>query len=112
MSVAELLGVALGSGAFGAGIMKIFDRLIAHRLERKDKKADCEQANIEQIQKDVSDNKGRLQALEDDRERRKRIDQATLKALNALLVHEITGNSTGAMEKEQKDLAKVLIEIG
>lgn len=110
MDLAGILGIALGSGTLGAGIMKIIDRWYEHRLARKDKKQDCAALNMDQMSCDVQDHKQRIKSLEEDKQRRDLSEQAMLKALNALLLHAMTGNATGKMQTAQENLVDSIIE--
>ena len=110
MDLAGILGIALGSGTIGAGLMKIIDRLLEHRLARKDKKADCAEETQKRLCESVNDHDTRLRALEEAKDRRDQIEQATLKALHALLSHAITGNATGDMKRAQDSLVESIIE--
>ena len=90
---------AFGGGTLGAAIAKIIDRIIAHKLDRKDKREDC-----------ADDRDSRISALEKSDQRRDKSEQAILKALYALLAHSITGNNTGDMKKAQDRLVEFIIE--
>ena len=102
MSFGEI-GLALGGGAFGAGIvagiMKLVDRHYEHKLARKDKREDC-----------ANDHEERITALEQEKERREKTEQAMLKALYALLGHAMTGNATGRMQEAQERLIEFIID--
>lgn len=110
MNTVEVLGLVLGSGTIGAGIMKLLDRILAHKLERKDKAADEKRANMEKVTEDVADHSERIRCLEKEAERGEKMDQIILKALSALISHSITGNSTGEMRKVQKQLTDSIID--
>lgn len=110
MTTMEILWVALGSGTIGAGLMKIFDRLVAHGLAKKDKQAAQRVIDLCAMQKDMTSCKERLDALEEESVRRGKSEQASLKALNALLSHAMTGNATGAMKQAQADLVDSIID--
>ena len=111
MNTMEALGMVFGGGALGAGLSKLIDRLLAHRLARKDKRADERQADMSRMEKDVLDHGSRIVCLEKAAARGEAADQITFKALNALLSHAITGNATGEMRQAQKELVDSIIEI-
>jgi len=110
MNTMEVLGMVFGGGALGAGLSKLLDRLLAHRLARKDKQADAKQADMAQLTSDVAGHGERIDCLEKAAARGETADQITFKALNALLSHAITGNATGEMRKVQKELVDSIIE--
>ena len=110
MEAGSILAIALGSGTIGAGIMKIIDRFIEHGLQRKDKKRDGEAVDMKNIASCVSDHAGRIKGLEEDKARKDIIEQAQLKALNALLLHAMTGNATGKMRDAQESLVDAIVD--
>lgn len=110
MDLAGILGIALGSGTIGAGIMKIIDRLLEHKLARKDKIADCTEETQKRLCETVDDHDARIKALECDKDHRDKFEQSALKALNALLLHAMTGNATGHMKKAQEQLVESIVE--
>lgn len=110
MTGMEIAGLAFGSGTLGAGLMKIIDTCVAYRLKKKEHASRKELVDAEQMQLDVRSCMGRLAALEEDCARRDKIEQATLKALNALLAHAITGNATGEMTRAQEKLVAAIVD--
>jgi len=110
MNTVEVISMVFGSGALGAGLVKLIDRIVAHRLARKDKAADEKQANLTKMVDDVADHDARILCLEQAAARGEKSDQIVFKALNALLSHSITGNATGEMRKVQKELVDSIIE--
>jgi len=109
MSLGEI-GIALGGGAVGAGIMKIFDTLIANGLARKAKKQDRQFLNVEEMNADIRKLEKRVDAIEPFCEKSENSDQIILKTLNVLLTHAITGNATGEMRKVQIELVNSIVE--
>jgi len=110
MNTMEMLGMLFGGGALGAGLSRLTERLLAHKLARKDKLADEKRADMARMAKDVSDHGKRIACLEKAAARGETSDQITFKALNALLSHAITGNATGEMRRVQKELVDSIIE--
>jgi len=110
MSTVEVLSMVFGGGVLGGGLVKLIDRLLAHRLARKDKAADEKQADMTKMAADVADHDARIHCLEEAAARGEKSDQITFKALNALLSHAITGNATGEMRKVQKELVDSIID--
>lgn len=110
MNTVEALSMVFGGGAVGAGLVKIIDRLLAHKLARRDKAADEKQANLEGMKKELADHDGRIRCIEEAAVRGEKADQITFKVLNALLSHAITGNATGEMRRVQKELVDSIIE--
>ena len=110
MNTVEVLTMVFGGGALGAGLSKLIDRLVAHKLARKDKLADEKQADVEKMAADVADHDARILCLEKAAARGETSDQIVFKALNALLSHSITGNATGEMRRVQKELVDSIIE--
>jgi hypothetical protein len=110
MNTVEVISMVFGGGALGAGLVKMIDRIVAHRLARKDKAADEKQADLTKMATDVADHDARILCLEQAAARGEKSDQITFKALNALLSHAITGNATGEMRKVQKELVDSIID--
>lgn len=110
MDTASILAIALGSGTIGAGIMKIIDRFIEHGLQRKDKKQDSAIIDMKEIASCVANHGDRIKGLEEDKARKDIIEQAQLKALNALLLHAMTGNATGKMRDAQEALMDSIVD--
>lgn len=112
-----------GGGAAGAAIIKLMETIIVHKLDRAAKKEDKQAAEAaaddEQMAKDIDDLKWRTGR---DYDRLNRHDkllesisesiQALLKAVNAVLLHNMTGNATGKMAEAQKELMDHIIEKG
>ena len=112
-----------GGGASGAAIIKLIDNIVQHKMDRAAKKEDNEAdeaaADHTQIGNDISGLKERSKR---DYERLNRHDaaidnvvstnQALLKAVNALLLHGMTGNASGKMADAQKELMDHIIDKG
>lgn len=109
MSLGEI-GIALGSGAVGAGVMKLLDTLLANGLARKAKKQDTHIASITKIEDDLRQLEKRVDVIEPFCERSENSDQIILKTLNVLLTHAITGNATGEMRKVQIELVNSIVD--
>jgi len=109
MSLGEI-GIALGSGAVGAGVMKIFDTLIANGLARKAKKQDRETLDVAKMETDIRRLEKRVDVIEPFCEKSENSDQIILKTLNVLLTHAITGNATGEMRKVQIELVNSIVD--
>ncbi len=110
MSTVEVLSMVFGGGVLGGGLVKLIDRLVAHRLARKDKAADDRHASLTKMEGQHAEHDTRIRCLEEAAARGEKSDQITFKALNALLSHAITGNATGEMRKVQKELVDSIIE--
>ena len=110
MSTVEIITMVFGGGVLGGGLVKLLDRLLAHRLERKDKTTDKKQADFAKMADDIANHDARIACLEQSAARGEKSDQITFKALNALLSHAITGNATGEMRQAQKELVDSIIE--
>jgi len=109
MSFAEV-GIALGSGAVGAGVMKIFDTLIARGLARKDGIRERRALDVEKMSDDLQRLEKRVDVIEPFCAKSESSDQIILKTLNVLLTHAITGNATGEMRKVQIELVNSIVD--
>ena len=63
------------------------------------------QKRVQELTDAVASINERIDKLHDD-------DRALMKAVNALLLHNMTGNATGKMAKAQEELTTYIIEHG
>ena len=96
-------------GAVGAGIVAGVFGLLGKKVEythedRKEKVRDIKdlQKNVSELTQEVSEINDRIDRLHED-------DRALLKAVNALLLHNMTGNATGKMAQAQEELMQYII---
>lgn len=103
----SLLCGAVGAGIV-AGIFGLLGKKVDHSHEdRKEKVKDIKdlQNQVSELTREVSEINDRIDKLHED-------DRALMKAVNALLLHNMTGNATGKMAKAQEELTLYIIEHG
>lgn len=100
------------SGAVGAGIVAGLFTLFGKRMdqtheEKKDKMNELKdlRGQVADLQKQMSQTRQRLDDMD-------KSDRALLKAVNALLLHSMSGNATGKMAKAQEELTNFIISKG
>ena len=103
----SLLCGAVGAGIV-AGIFTLVGKGIDHSHEdKKEKMTDIKdlQNKVAELTRAVSATNERIDKLEQN-------DRALMKAVNALLLHNMTGNASGKMAKAQEELTAYIIEHG
>lgn len=105
--VQSLLCGAVGAAIVG-GLFSILGKKVDHSHEdRKEKMTEVKelQNRVSDLTKAVSEINDRIDKLHED-------DRALMKAVNALLLHNMTGNASGKMAKAQEELTTYIIEHG
>ena len=103
----SLLCGAVGAGIV-AGVFSLLGKGMDHSHEdRREKMTDIKdlQKKVSELTEEVSQINDRIDKLQDN-------DRALMKAVNALLLHNMTGNATGKMQKAQEELTTYIIEHG
>ena len=103
----SLLCGAVGA-AIVAGLFSLLGKKVDHSHEdKKEKMAENKelQKRVQELTDAVASINERIDKLHDD-------DRALMKAVNALLLHNMTGNATGKMAKAQDELTTYIIEHG
>ena len=103
----SLLCGAVGAGVVG-GIFSLLGKKVDHSHEdKKEKMSETKelQKKVTELTKAVSEINDRIDKLHED-------DRALMKAVNALLLHNMTGNASGKMAKAQEELTTYIIEHG
>ena len=103
----SLLCGAVGA-AIVAGLFSLLGKKVDHSHEaKKEKMAENKelQKRVQELTDAVASINERIDKLHDD-------DRALMKAVNALLLHNMTGNATGKMAKAQEELTTYIIEHG
>lgn len=103
----SLLCGAVGA-AIVAGLFSLLGKKVDHsHEEKKEKMAENKelQKRVQELTDAVASINERIDKLHDD-------DRALMKAVNALLLHNMTGNATGKMAKAQEELTTYIIEHG
>lgn len=103
----SLLCGAVGA-AIVAGLFSLLGKKVDHSHEdKKEKMAENKelQKRVQELTDAVASINERIDKLHDD-------DRALIKAVNALLLHNMTGNATGKMAKAQEELTTYIIEHG
>ena len=103
----SLLCGAVGA-AIVAGLFSLLGKKVDHSHEdKKEKMAENKelQKRVQELTDAVVSINERIDKLHDD-------DRALMKAVNALLLHNMTGNATGKMAKAQEELTTYIIEHG
>lgn len=103
----SLLCGAVGA-AIIAGLFSLLGKKVDHSHEdKKEKMAENKelQKRVQELTDAVASINERIDKLHDD-------DRALMKAVNALLLHNMTGNATGKMAKAQEELTTYIIEHG
>ena len=103
----SLLCGAVGAGIV-AGVFSLLGKKVDHSHEdRKEKVTDIKdlQKKVSELTKEVSEINDRINKLHED-------DRALMKAVNALLLHTMTGNASGKMQRAQEELTTYIIEHG
>jgi uncharacterized protein YlxW (UPF0749 family) len=103
----SLLCGAVGA-AIVAGLFSLLGKKVDHSHEdKKEKMAENKelQKRVQELADAVASINERIDKLHDD-------DRALMKAVNALLLHNMTGNATGKMAKAQDELTTYIIEHG
>ena len=100
------------SGAVGAGIVAGLFALFSKRMDysHEDKKA--KMSEIKDLQKQVADLRDQMNRTNQRLDELGKSDTAILKAVNALLLHSMTGNNTGKMAQAQEELTNYIISKG
>ena len=105
--VQSLLCGAVGA-ALVAGLFSLLGKKVDHSHEdRKEKMTESKelQKRVSELAEEVSKKNERIDRLHED-------DRALMKAVNALLLHNMTGNASGKMAKAQEELTTYIIEHG
>lgn len=105
--VQSLLCGAVGA-ALVAGLFSLLGKKVDHSHEdRKEKMTESKglQKRVSELAEEVSKINERIDRLHED-------DRALMKAVNALLLHNMTGNASGKMAKAQEELTTYIIEHG
>lgn len=103
----SLLCGAVGA-AIVAGLFSLLGKKVDHSHEdKKEKMAENKelQKRVQELTDAVASINERIDKLHDD-------DRELMKAVNALLLHNMTGNATGKMAKAQEELTTYIIEHG
>ena len=103
----SLLCGAVGA-AIVAGLFSLLGKKVDHSHEdKKEKMAENKelQKRVQELTDAGASINERIDKLHDD-------DRALMKAVNALLLHNMTGNATGKMAKAQEELTTYIIEHG
>ena len=103
----SLLCGAVGA-AIVAGLFSLLGKKVDHSHEdKKEKMAENKelQKRVQELTDAVASVNERIDKLHDD-------DRALMNAVNALLLHNMTGNATGKMAKAQEELTTYIIEHG
>lgn len=103
----SLLCGAVGAAIVG-GLFSLLGKKVDHSHEdKKEKMAENKelQKRVQELTDAVASINERIDKLHDD-------DRALMKAVNALLLHNMTGNATGKMAKAQEELTTYIIEHG
>lgn len=100
------------SGAVGAGIVAGLFSLLGKRVdnrheERKEKMDETKhlRGDVADLQKSVSELRKQINGLQEN-------DKAVMKAVSALLLHNMTGNATGKMQQAHEELTNYIINHG
>ena len=105
--VQSLLCGAVGA-ALVAGLFSLLGKQVDHSHEDKKEKM----TDIKDLQKKVSELTEEVSQINDRIDRLHEDDRALMKAVNALLLHNMTGNASGKMAKAQEELTTYIIEQG
>ena len=102
----SLLCGAVGAGIVG-GIFSLLGKKVDHSHEdKKEKMTDIKDLQkVSELTQEVSEINDRIDKLQEN-------DRALMKAVNALLLHNMTGNASGKMAKAQEELTTYIIEHG
>lgn len=107
----ELLQSLL-SGAVGAGIVAGIFSLLGKKADHAHEDKKEKMSEIKDLQKKVSDLAREVSEINDRIDKLQENDRALMKAVNALLLHNMTGNASGKMAKAQEELTTYIIEHG
>ena len=102
-----LLSGAVGAGIV-AGLFALFGKQMDHSYEDKKGKM----SEIKELQKQVADLQDQMNRTDRRLEDLEKSDRAVLKAVNALLLHSMSGNNTGKMAQAQEELTNFIISKG
>lgn len=102
----------IASGAVGAGVIAGIFMLLGKFSDHKHEDKKERMSEIKQLRADVSELSESYKMLEQKIENLVENDRALMKAVNALLLHNMTGNATGKMAAAQQELTNYIIEHG
>ena len=108
MEILKSLLCGAAGAAIVAGLFSLLGKKVDHSHEdKKEKMAENKelQKRVQELTDAVASINERIDKLHDD-------DRALMKAVNALLLHNMTGNATGKMAKAQEELTTYIIEHG
>lgn len=105
--VKTLLSGAVGAGIV-AGLFTLFGKGMDNAHEDRKQKMD----ETKKLRGDVAKMQDDITALQKAIDALGANDRALMKAVNALLLHNMTGNATGKMAKAQEELTTYIIEHG
>lgn len=103
---------SLLSGAAGAGIVAGIFMLLGKHTDyaHEDKKQKMTEKH--DIQKELKTLSDKVEQTASRIDRMEHNDRALMKAVSALLLHNMTGNATGKMQKAHEELTTYIIEHG
>ena len=99
-------------GAVGAGIVGGIFSLLGKRIDHSHEDRKEKMTENKELQKRVADLAEAVSAINDRIDKLHEDDRALMKAVNALLLHNMTGNASGKMAKAQEELTTYIIEHG
>lgn len=99
-------------GAVGAAIVAGIFSLLGKRVDYSHEDKKEKMTDIKELQKKVSELTQEVSEINDRIDKLQENDRALMKAVNALLLHNMTGNATGKMAKAQEELTTYIIEHG
>jgi len=100
------------SGAVGAGIVAGLFALFGKRMDQVHEDKKGKMNDIKELQKQVADLQKQMNKTWQRIDEMSNSDRALLKAVNALLLHSMSGNDTGKMAKAQEELTNFIISKG
>lgn len=99
-------------GAVGAAIVGGLFSLLGKKVDYSHEDKKEKMTDIKDLQKKVSELTQEVSEINDRIDKLQENDRALMKAVNALLLHNMTGNATGKMAKAQDELTTYIIEHG